>query len=55
MLAKPGDAVRAGQPVLQLHADEESRIPRALAALEDGIDIGDDYTSKPLVIDRVAG
>jgi thymidine phosphorylase len=55
MLAKPGDSVQAGQPVLQLHADDESRIPRALAALEDGIDIGDDYTSQPLVIDRVAG
>jgi thymidine phosphorylase len=55
MLAKPGDSVQAGQPVLQLHADDESRIPRALAALGDGIDIGDDYTSQPLVIDRVAG
>jgi thymidine phosphorylase len=55
MLAKPGDSVQAGQPLLQLHADEESRIPRALAALDNGIDIGDDYTSKPLVIDRVAG
>jgi thymidine phosphorylase len=55
MLAKPGDSVRAGQPLLQLHADDESRIPRALAALDKGIDIGDDYTSRPLVIDRVAG
>jgi thymidine phosphorylase len=55
MLAKPGDPVQAGQPLLQLHADDESRIPRALAALQDGIDIGDDYTSRPLVIDRVAG
>jgi thymidine phosphorylase len=55
MLAKPGDLLRAGQPLLQLHADDESRIPRALAALEGGIDIGDDYTSRPLVIDRVSG
>jgi thymidine phosphorylase len=55
MLAKPGDSVRAGKPLLQLHADEESRIPRALAALDDGIDIGAVYKPEPLVIDRVAG
>jgi thymidine phosphorylase len=55
MLAKPGDSVHVGEPLLQLHADDESRIPRALAALDGGIDIGADYTPEPLVIDRVAG
>jgi thymidine phosphorylase len=45
MLAKPGDSVQAGQPLLQLHADDESRIPRALAALDNGIDIG--MTTRP--------
>ena len=55
MLAKPGDSVQAGEPLLQLCADDESRIPRALAALDDGIDIGTDYTPAPLVIDRVSG
>ena len=54
MLAKPGARVRAGEPLLQLRADDESRIPRALAALDGGLDIGDEFTPTPLVMDRVA-
>jgi thymidine phosphorylase len=54
MLAKPGDSVQAGQPLMQLHADDESRIPRALAALDGGVAIGEEFTPRPLVIDRVA-
>ena len=30
MLAKPGDTVRAGEPLLELHTDEPSRFDRAL-------------------------
>ena len=41
LLAKPGDTVRAGEPLLELHADEPPRFERALAALDGGIEIGD--------------
>jgi thymidine phosphorylase len=55
MHAKPGDQVRAGEPLLELHADDPSRFEAALAALEGGYDIGDSATSPaPLVIDRIA-
>jgi thymidine phosphorylase len=55
MLAKPGDEVRAGQPLLELHTDEPSRFDRALQALDGGYDIGDGagFTPAPLVIDKI--
>src|SRR5690625_3719323 len=37
--AKPGDTVRAGDPVATLHTDEAERIPRAIGSLEGAIDI----------------
>jgi thymidine phosphorylase len=39
-LRKPGDRVEAGEPVLELHVDDESRLPGALAALEGAISVG---------------
>jgi thymidine phosphorylase len=53
MLAKPGDEVRAGEPLLELHADDPSLFERALAALDGGIEIGETHTSSPLVLARV--
>jgi thymidine phosphorylase len=54
MLAKPGDQVRAGEPLLELHADDADRFGRALAALDGAIDVGDGpFTPPPLVLDRV--
>jgi thymidine phosphorylase len=53
MLAKPGDEVQAGQPLLELHADESERFDRAIAALDGGIEIGAAYTPPPLVLDRI--
>ncbi len=53
MLAKPGDEVQAGQPLLELHADDSSRFERAIAALDGGVEIGEGYTAPPLVIDRI--
>ena len=41
-LAKPGDRVRAGQPLLELRADEQERFGPALAALHGAIAIGQD-------------
>ncbi len=55
LLAKPGDSVTAGQPLLELHADDVSRFDRALQALEGGYEIGPDHTPTPLVLDRVTG
>ena len=54
MLAKPGDPVRAGQPLLELHSDDPARFGWALEALEGGYDIGDPPAPRPLVIERVA-
>lgn len=54
MHAKPGDAVRAGEPLLTLHTDTPERFGRALAALEGGVDVADTaYEATPVVIDRV--
>jgi thymidine phosphorylase len=53
-LAKEGDVVDAGQPVLELHADDASRFETALDALRGGILIGDDAPpARPLVLDRI--
>ncbi|MFF3440356.1 thymidine phosphorylase [Streptosporangium sp. NPDC002721] len=53
--AKPGDLVRAGQPLMTLHADETARFERALAALEGAYTVGETAGPDllPLVIDRV--
>ncbi len=53
MHAKPGDAVRAGEPLLTLHADDADRFARALEALEGGIEIDGPADQLPLVIDRI--
>jgi thymidine phosphorylase len=54
MLAKPGDRVRAGEPLLELHADDPGLFARAEQALADGIEIGTDYDPVPLILDRIA-
>jgi thymidine phosphorylase len=53
-LAKPGQQVAEGQPVLELRADDESRFGPALAALADAIEIGPE-PARPAaaVIDRL--
>jgi thymidine phosphorylase len=53
--AKPGETVRAGAPLLELHCDDPPRFEQALAALDDAIDVGDGPAPVPdLIIDRVA-
>ncbi|MFL6052969.1 MAG: thymidine phosphorylase [Actinoallomurus sp.] len=53
--AKPGDLVRAGRPLMTLHADDPARFERALAALEGAVEIGDvEGARRPLVLDRIA-
>jgi thymidine phosphorylase len=53
-LAKPGEQVTAGRPVLELRADDESRFGPALAALSDAIEVGPEPPRPaPAVIDRL--
>jgi thymidine phosphorylase len=55
-LAKPGERVEAGQPVLELRADDASRFPRAREALANGIEIGPEPpAATPLVLERITG
>ncbi|MGH3705852.1 MAG: thymidine phosphorylase, partial [Agromyces sp.] len=55
--AKPGDAVRAGEPLFTLHADEPARFARALDAVEGAWRIGDEgdpiHDGGPLIADRI--
>jgi len=53
LLAKPGDRVTVGQPVLALHTDDPARLPRAEAALAGAIRVGGPASRLPLVLDRV--
>jgi thymidine phosphorylase len=53
-LAKPGDQVTAGQPLLELHADDEARFGRALEALDGAIQIGPRPPEpRPAVLERI--
>ena len=53
-LAKEGDAVSAGQPLLELHLDDAARLPAALAALEGAIEVGAQAPPRrPLVLERI--
>jgi thymidine phosphorylase len=46
--------VEKGQPILELHADDPSRLERARQALLDAISIGDEAPAPtPLVLERV--
>ncbi len=52
--AKPGDTVRAGQPLFTLSADDGARFARALDALSGAWEIGDEApASTPLVLERI--
>jgi thymidine phosphorylase len=54
---KPGDAVRAGEPLFTLHADDPARFERALESLEGAYSIapvGTELPSRPLVAARIA-
>jgi thymidine phosphorylase len=55
---KPGDRVRAGEPLLTLHTDTPERFARARAALVGAVGISPASASargpRPLVLDRIA-
>ncbi len=53
---RPGDAVRAGQPLLTLHTDTAERFERALEALAGGYDVapaGTAVEATPVVLERI--
>ncbi len=53
-LAKPGDHVAAGQPVLELHADDPGRFAAALEALEGAVTIGSVPPARAaMIVDQV--
>jgi thymidine phosphorylase len=53
-LAKPGDYVAAGQPVLELQADDPGRFAAALEAVEGAVTIGREPPPRvPLIVDQV--
>ena len=53
-MAKEGDAVEAGQPVLELHLDDPSKLPFALEALAGAIAVGPEPApGRPLVLDVI--
>jgi len=53
-LAKPGDEVAAGQPILELRGDDPGKFGRALEALDGALEIGPEPPEPaPLVIARI--
>jgi len=53
-LAKPGDPVRRGQPLLELHTDDPARFAAALAVLDGASTIGDAPPAQsPLIAERL--
>ncbi|MFD2674611.1 thymidine phosphorylase [Gulosibacter bifidus] len=55
LAVKPGDAVRAGDLLWTLHADDASKFERALEALDGGWEIGDEAPqTQPLILDRIS-
>lgn len=54
LAVKPGDQVREGDVLWTLHADEEARFDRALAALDGAWEITDTAPeATPLILDRI--
>lgn len=54
--AKPGERVKAGEPLFTLHTDDPGRFDRAARSLENAFDV-DAYADdavRPLIIERVA-
>ncbi|MEV6244377.1 thymidine phosphorylase [Lentzea sp. NPDC051838] len=55
-LAKPGDVVEAGQPLLELYTDTPDAVEGALQALEGSYAVADSAPEQaPLVIDTIRG
>jgi thymidine phosphorylase len=56
LLVGPGEQVRAGQPLLELHTDTPDAVPGARAALDGHLLVADEPAQRPpLVLDAVRG
>jgi len=56
--AKPGEEIKAGQPLFTLHTDEPARFERALEALAGAVRIsstGEQVERLPLIIEKIEG
>ena len=54
-VAKEGDFVEEGQPILELHIDDESRLKSAKEALQDAFEISPEALEpRKIVIERIA-
>lgn len=54
LLAKPGDRIDKGQPLMELMYRHPARLEEALAVLEGAVDIGDGLPAEaPLVLERL--
>ena len=54
VVAKPGDAVRAGAPVLELHYRDRARLDAAMRLTSQAITIGDERPApRPLIVGEV--
>ncbi|MDE3065726.1 MAG: thymidine phosphorylase [Acidobacteriota bacterium] len=55
-LVREGDAVEAGQPLFELHADDDAHLTNGRAALANAINIGDEAPPRaPLLLDLIEG
>lgn len=54
LAVKPGDTVRCGDLLYTLHTNDDTRIERALAALDGAVEFGD-CTPGPRVLERIRG
>ena len=55
-LAKPGDSVTEGEPLLELHTDTSEAVPAALAALEGGFTVASEAPEPgPIVRETIRG
>ncbi len=53
-LAKEGEPVEQGQPILELHLDDPAKLAFALDALAGAVVVGDEFASRrPLVLDVI--
>jgi len=54
LLCKVGEFVEAGQPWVEVHANEESRLEAVEARLEGALEVGEAPEALPLVVERMA-
>jgi thymidine phosphorylase len=55
-LVREGDVVEAGQPLFELHADDDAHLTNGRAALANAVNIGDEAPDRaPLLLDLIEG